>query len=77
MPRAAVHTAPLLVPSQTSSRAAHPRQYLRLSGPVGASRRVSCVELKQHEKEFRPISEGRLKIPELDAAVRSGADWPG
>ena len=46
MTRAAVHTAPLLVLSQTSNRAAYPRQYLPLSRPAGASRRVFCVELK-------------------------------
>jgi phenylacetate-CoA ligase len=33
--------------------------------------------LKQHGKEFRPISDGRLKILGLDTAVRSGADWAG
>jgi len=58
MPRAAIHTAPLLVLSQTNSRAAHPRQDLPLSKPAGASRRVFCVEGNYRGKEPPPTSDG-------------------
>ena len=45
MPRAAIHTPPLLVLSQTSNRAAHPRQYIPSFETRRRSRRVFCVEL--------------------------------